>query len=138
MREHWPRWIKSSLCVYFKAKVDGTSFILEEEQVTTTPRVELRVEGPRYQDHTATDTEIEFDISLLVLTVRSNTDIYNHDRLVGAVAKAMSTSIIMTGDGNYFGCAQRDGDIRIIPWGELDKAPEILQTTIEATYKITL
>lgn len=139
-RELWNIWIKSSLAVLFRTAVDGTLFVLEEEFLTdpATPRVELRVNGPCYTDHTQGETSIEFDISLLILTVKNPNDLYAHDRIVGLVARAISQTINIQGSGNYFGCAQQQGDVRIIPWGEIDKAPGILQTTVESAYKITL
>lgn len=145
-RNLWPIWIKASAAAYFNASIDPEIlFILEEETLPNPPadipRVELRLDGPTICDYTSGQTEIHVDFNILLITKRNDSDLYDHDKLLGKVIAAMATSINViktTESGAYFGCLQRQDEVITTRWGELNRAPELIQSTVEGSYKITL
>jgi hypothetical protein len=142
-RESWPVWIKASVAAYFKAAEDGITFILEEEElpVVDLPRVELRLDGPDIQEHKQDEVTINVYLNLLLITQRDQNDLYDHDKLLGKLINAMTTSINViqtTNGGAFFGCLIATDGITVTRYGEIDKAPELIQSTVERSYKITL
>jgi hypothetical protein len=140
LRPVLPLWIKASLASYFKSQLSLTQFIIEDEPLPSPaplPRVELRINGPDFCDQTHGYLILEVEINLLTVTIKDLNDLYAHDKLLGQVINTFINGIPVnqiTQGGGYYEMLSKQTDVIVTRWGELDKAPDIVQSTCESSY----
>lgn len=145
--QHWPRWIKASLSEHFD-NVTG-SFVLfvenmHREEQADQDAVELRVDGPYLTEVSKGYWKVFCEVSLLLQTTMSATDLYREDRTVGVITKACSVGIQVFRYGNgvddddsSLGCfhvvADARGKERIQTnrFGQIKPSVKLLQSTVE-------
>ena len=155
MDKNIPRWIKSSVVKWFSDQFSNNDlyFYLEGcDRRTDTKRqyVEFRLDGPYSRELSHNYWEFAIDIDILIVTIRNETDIYEHDRGIGLVCAAFVPGIPVWkyGDTSDDDPTVQVGCLRVIPkdqgrivvtnFGQVRNDSRLLQSTVEAYYKLNL
>lgn len=153
MDRNIPRWIKSSVVKWFSDQLSNdVYFHLEGCDRRTDDRrqyVEFRLDGPYSRELSNNYWEFDIEINILVVTVRNQTDIYEHDRSIGLVCSAFVPGIPVWkyGDTSDDDPTVQVGCLRVIPknelirvtnFGQVRNDSRLLQSTVEASYKLNL
>jgi hypothetical protein len=145
MNANLPRWIASSLYDYFDTN-KGSLLLTRQEDIHTESDVErnqiiLREVDPKFKQQGSFVT-YELTLNVLVVTVKNENDLYQHDRNIGLTASIMdSIGIFRYGsssvdDQSQIGCLVRQGDLRIAHFREVYVNSNVLQSTVEGFYKL--
>jgi len=145
---NWNRWIFASISKHFDANRQGITLYIEGQDHLKDPPeyVELRVTGPTYSKLTRNDYRLEIIINLLINVIKSEKDNHRIFRVSGIFEPVFDKLINIykfgTGvDDNpliKIGCLQLNSEIVVTHYGQLTPDIKLLQSTIEARYKIDL
>lgn len=139
--------MKASLAKHFDARRGTLKLRLEgdERGKDSNDSVELRIDGP---DEDVPSRGVEYYdvfINMLVSCVRDQRDSHKLERAVGVVAAAFVYDIPVyrygdqTGDDKTLvGCLVRGDRVIITNFGTADGAPNILFSTVEGQYRLTI
>ena len=141
MNQAYPRWIKSSLLVHFDARKQGLDIFTQTQERPTTDSFEIRSDVT-YAEVTATQIEVFVDVTLIVVTIKSDSDIYKHDQNVGIGLAAMTNAILVksfpeTPDALLF-CLQRINEIDILEYGEMNMGKRVVYSGLTTKYQATI
>ena len=143
MNVNWPRWIKASIRRHVKTILGECTLILEgQERKDSEPltRYELRIDGPDIDEVADGEFELSIYINLLIMTERSNTQLYTHDNSIGLAQSSLSVamSVFKTDDNNeQIGCMHRMTPVTVMRFDTL--MPQNVDcSTVEAEYKLSL
>jgi len=141
-KANWQRWIKSSIAKHFDTnkstlylQVDG----FYRPPTEASERMELRIDQD-YDEQSEDQWEVMVYINVLITTIKTFSDEYKLERNIGIVMDALTKSIQVQkygDDDSYFGCLQRSRDkITVTNFGCIEKTTDVLQTTVEADYRL--
>jgi len=147
---NWTKWIKASCAKYFNDTLNSSlpMFVEGDDRpnVGSRTRCELRLDGPIITQQNPTYWILETVIDILVVTIRNNTDIYEHDANVGLVVSAFKDGITVYkyGDDPFaeVGCLwlapQNGKDIIVSNFGQIANDTKVMQSTVEGHYLLQL
>lgn len=151
--ENWDRWIWASILKYVTDQVaahDPTWFVFiegtERDTADKPVYVELRLDGPQYKPLQGfTRVEIELDIEV---SVQFNKQLYDQNRIAGAIAAIVNNYIPVYKYGNLagddetvsIGCLRVDDAVGVDThkYGQIATKTRLLQGTIQTKYWINL
>lgn len=143
MNVNWPRWIKASIRRHVKAILGECTLILEgQERKDSEPltRYELRIDGPDIDEVADGEFDLSIYINLLIMTERSNTQLYTHENSIGLAQSSLSVSIPVLktdDDGGQIGCMLRMTPVIVTRFDTI--MPQNVDcSTVEAEYKLSL
>lgn len=154
MNINWPRWIRTTCILHFKniiepgllLHIEGTDRRTVGEQSYT----EFRLDGPFANEINPDYWLLDIEINVLIVTIRNDEDIYQHDRNVGLAATAFTKGIpvFKYGDGEdddpfaQLGClilqSGKREKIVISHFGQVADDTRMIQSTVEAHYRLHL
>jgi hypothetical protein len=142
MDSNLQRWIKASVTDYFATFFDSSAFTVDGQiRRPTQPadRFELKLNGPDISERTASEYELSYDIRLLIISVRSSTDICKMERLKGQAVPAFAKTIPIykygsspSDDQTLVGCLILRSNLSIRDFGTTDDT--VYHTAIDAHY----
>ena len=155
MNKHWPRWIFASVTKHFGDNLEDLDVFYEGQKRSaedySTDLVEVRVDGPYFLQLGATLWLAKMEANLLVQAAMDDHDFHKIHSMVGIVAKAFTSGIVVYkyGDGpddddSIIGCLEllqdrRDRDLLTINhFGQINPDRQLLQATVEGHYSIQL
>lgn len=143
MNVNWPRWIKASIRRHIKTILGDCTLILEgQERKDSEPltRYELRIDGPDTDEVAEGEFELSIYINLLIMTERSNIQLYTHENSIGLAQSSLTLVIAVTktDDNNeQIGCMLRMTPVIVERFDTL--MPQNVDcSTVEAEYKLSL
>lgn len=143
MNVNWPRWIKASIRRHIKTILGDCTLILEgQERKDNEPltRYELRIDGPDTDEVAEGEFELSIYINLLIMTERSNIQLYTHENSIGLAQSSLTLVIAVTktDDNNeQIGCMLRMTPVIVERFDTL--MPQNVDcSTVEAEYKLSL
>jgi len=142
---NWPRWIAGSIYKHFITnKGSYTLFVEGQERKTNllSDFLELQWDGPDIDLYPSDEYNAEIEICVRVFTTIGR-DIYLIDKMVGQAMVGFTKTIpvyeIEDSPGTQIGCLQLiSGTLRTHRYGVERPDNKILQSTVEARYKIDL
>lgn len=150
MNSNWCRWIKAScikhfsdsLSSYIPLFVEGTDRRTESEQ----SYCEFRIDGPHASELSRDFWELDIVINILVVTIRTDGNIYQHETNVGVVFDAFINGITvkrygpdsMIDDQSILGCLNKREKIIVSNFGQVQNDMRMIQSTVEARYRLNL
>jgi hypothetical protein len=150
MHSDWTRWIRASVINHFDAArqnvymyVEGRDRLPQEPQT----RFELRIDGPNGKELSANYWQVYIEVNLLISVVRSESDAYATERLIGIGQAAFTRTIVAKKYGNttpaeHLGCLtlRTDGREGIITsdFGLINSSQGLRQVTVEGHYRMEL
>ncbi len=152
--ENWPRWVQASINVHFDTLLPPDLKKIYEGQPrdinTKNDLVELRLDGPDGIEVSKDYWLHDVEINALIQSISDNKNLYRHGLIIGQVAAAFTTSILVkkcgdqpTDDQSPVGCLilkQVPGKdmIEVSRFGLIEPSTPMEQTTIEGHYRMTL
>lgn len=147
MNLNWPRWIKASIRRHIKAILGDCTLILEgqpRKENEPLTRYELRIDGPDIDEVSENEFELGIYINLLIMTERTNTQLYTHESSIGLAASSLSVSIpilklgdTVDDDDSLIGCMLRMTPVTVERFDTL--MPQNVDcSTVEAEYTLSL
>jgi len=153
-----PRWIMSSLAVYFKDVADDISLTfyvegVDERSIDTMEEehAELRVDGPFLREISNSYWRVHVDVNIMLTDYMSMSteNAYTINNWGGAFLVAMMDPIpiyrLGTGasdDGSLIGClTQRTGfsePVRLIHFGQISREDRIRQAVVDGRFEMYL
>ena len=148
-RQGWARW---SLIAFNKAanavKTDAYPVYLEGDIRTTALLrnfAEVRLDGPDITEPSKGCFFLDVNFNLLINTKVDPEDLYAIERVIGQFQKAFTNVVLVKklgddpiDDGSVLGCYMLQEEIAISKFGIVEKDTRLMQTTIEARYRMTL
>jgi len=150
---NWDRWIAASINQHFETNRGTLNMFVEGQERrltnTQTSYIELRQDGTGWQEMSRDNWKGRVEVNVLVASV-INTDLYLPNRMVGQVTAILQRCIPVfrygTGvqdDGTQVGelilmTEDRDRGHRIHKYGQIEQAIALMQSSVEASYKIWL
>lgn len=154
MNPNWPRWIAASIHKHFKTEVPSTLPLYIEGQPhsenTVPDYAELRFDGPYCHEDARDQWVLDVEVNVLVCSIPDERDTHRIFKGVGIIAAAMKPiiKVYKFGDGPddsasvLVGCLfikqNFNQTIFIAHFGQIDPKVSLLQSTVEAHYKIEL
>lgn len=151
---NWIRWVKSSVVKFFYDRLNDTvHFYLEGQDRRTMQHrtyVEFRIDGPDIKEVSKNFWHLDIEINLLIATIRTESDLYEHDRNVGLVSSVFQSGIpvFCYGDTDsddptvQLGClllkADSNEKVVISNFGQVKDDSRMLQSTVEGCYRLEL
>lgn len=150
---NWPRWIAASVHKHFRTEVVGLHLFIEgQDRNTNTQKdyAELRVDGPYSHEDAKDQWVFDVEVNSLVCSIPDEMDTHRIYKNVGIMAAAMKPviKVYKFGDGpddnpaELLGCLfikqSFNQTIFISHFGQIDPKVELLQSTVEAHYKMEL
>lgn len=152
---NWARWVKSSAVKWFADRVASNTlgFFMEGQDRRTMENrtyVEFRADGPNIKEVSKDYWHLDLVINILVVTIRNNADLYEHDRNVGLVAQTFTSGIPVWCYGDttadnpavQLGCLLLQADQRdrvvISNYGQVKNDSRMIQSTVEGHYRLSL
>lgn len=148
--------IDKSIATYFSAYMTSKSlpFLFEIAKISTqeVDCVGIRWDGPYIRVYTKNEKDLLYEINTLVQTVKKDTDLYAHTKMLADAQGAFEAIPIFDYDsvpdefGVYtqIGCLVRAETVRgndrliISRFGQIDPNLQVQQSTIEASYKYSV
>lgn len=148
-REGWARW---SLISFNKAanavKTASYPVYIEGDNRTTALLrnfAEVRLDGPDIKEPSKGCFLLDVNFNLLINSKVDPDDLYAIERIIGQFQKAFTNVIECfklgggpLDDGSLLGCYELKSEIEINKFGLVEKGIQLMQTTIEARYRMTL
>lgn len=153
LMQNLPRWVHASIKKYFKANLSGVELRCEgeEERNPEAPFfAELRIDGPTvYTAGTLGEYQGLVEVNILLTVQRNMKYVHEFQDKIGLCLAVMENCIpvLRIGSpnnppdtGTSVGFLQRDNDnpIELNNFGQIDKAVQTQQGSVEAHYKIKL
>lgn len=152
MNSNWPRWIAASIHKHFLTEVTSLPIYIEGEprsQNTVTDYAELRFDGPYAHEDSRNQWILDVEINVLIGSIPDEKDTHRIYKNEGIIAAAMKPiiKVYKYGDGInddnlLLGCLHIkqsfNQTIFIARFGQVDPKINLLQSTIEAHYKMEL
>lgn len=144
MDKNLPRWIWASITRHFDERREGYPIFFEGYDRTINPQdsFEVRMDGPMYSAPSIGSEIIDIHINVLITSIKDDADAHKIHRIVGIVGAAFTSSISIykLGDARttLVGCMiLQDPGIDIIHFGLVQPTNNILQATVEASYRMS-
>jgi hypothetical protein len=149
MRQHWPRWIVTSIYKHF----DGLKGVyphylnpLERGSLQDPTRFELRINGPDIHEVSNNYFRVDVDVNLLVqFTVDLSQNVYAHEVMIGQGLLGFTQNITIKkygsgvgDDSSVVGCLQKQTSTEVINFGRVQESTNILHSTIDSEYRMWL
>lgn len=148
---NWARWILAGVSDHFDA-VSLPLFVEGQERNTKDQKstMELRLDGPWYNEVSKNYWKIRVEINILIQTAMRVADFHLHHTNMGLVGAAFTDiSIFRCGDGpadddSFLGCLKLIQDERkrervvTSNFGQIETHVKIQQATVEGHYDMTL
>lgn len=142
LNRNWIKWITASIFKYFDDRKETLLLHVDEiERKTDKNYVQLQVNGPVFTESTQNEWVAVVDINCTVSTIKDSMDLYNHEKASGLIASLMTANICVYkyGDGgDLLGTLIRQTGVETLKFGQLDPEIQVLESSIQATYKIDL
>jgi hypothetical protein len=148
MNALWPSWITSSVMKHFDDGIDKQDFYLgqrgfEKRSINETldkDYVELRLDGPFIDEHTKNNFKIVIVINTLVVCPKDECDTLHAEKSTGKILELFTKTIqvFMSSVEEPLACLYLDSRIDITPFGAVPPESRLLQTSIEAQYKMLI
>ena len=153
INSNWNRWIFASASKYFQNALVSTStpFIIEGGQVKADgDAYEFRLSGPLWKQRSSTQWHGSIVINILIRAAQNQKDFHKIYKMVGPVESSFVPTIpvikygITSDDDNTtaIGCLELEstptGDIKTIHFGVVVPGLALIQSTVEANYRIDL
>jgi len=150
MHSDWTRWIRSSVIKHFEAARQGVHMYVEgRDRLSEEPktRLELRIDGPNGKELSANYWQLYIEVNILISVVRSESDAYAAERVIGIAQSAFTRTIVAktygeTTPAEYLGCLtlRTDGREGIITseFGLINSSQGLRQITVEGHYRMEL
>lgn len=151
--EFWTRWIIASVAKHFDQRRRNLPMFLEGEDHLATAKelIEVRVDGPYIREPSAGFFDITIEVNVLIITSKSDIDLFSHYRNVGTINQAFMApiSVFKLGlgiddDQSLLGCLtlvrsvdQREA-LRVSHFGQVDVNTPLMRSSIEGHYNMQL
>ncbi len=145
--KHWPRWILSSLSVWFNAHKDGLEMYVEGDDPNTaalSDYIEFRTNGPTMEEFSKGFWRFDVIVNILVVSKRNDSSTHTLPTNIGKVGAAFTTNIPIYKFGSgvdddreeLLGCMTLLDSIEITQLGQV--APDIkeLQALVQGHYRM--
>lgn len=152
MNNHWPRWIFASISKHFETSLSDQKMFIEGEIRDTWEKkdfIELRVDGPYFQQFTKDNWRAKVEINILLQIVMTNDThlIHRQTGLVGSVFTLIPVYKYGNGvddDDSQIGCLTliqnaRSNELLVIShFGKIKPELPLLQASVEGHFEIDL
>jgi hypothetical protein len=153
VNQNWNRWIFASVAKYFKDRLASTNipFLIEGGQAKADgDSYEVRMSGPIWVQMSPKQWRGTIVINILVKATKDEADLQKIYKMVGPAESAFSVTIPVLTYGSVngdnppqsIGCLELikkgEGDLRTTHFGQIIPETPLLQSTVEAHYKIDL
>jgi len=154
MNPKMTEWLHTSIYKHFTQELktdEGLPFVIEgiDRRVNESAEqdlVELRVDGPIFQNQGKGQYTAELFVNILIKVVMNETDAYRMNSLLGIAVSSLTDLPVRewTVSGQpMLGClklqqSDRNDRVRVNNYGQLDPAVRLLQGVVEGTYRIEL
>jgi hypothetical protein len=147
-REHWPRWTKIAFFRAIDAVKGPYKVYLEGDERTTrldTNFSEVRLDGPDIYQPAAGCFVLSCILNVLMNCKEDSNDLYSPDRITGQFSNGFTDCISVHRRGNgpdddqsFVGQYILKSTITQNQFGLVDENLRVIQTTLEATYEMSL
>ena len=145
MNSLWSKYIVASINKHFDTNRQSIKLFIEGSHRDTRETdcfMELRVDGPSFEELSNSCWRISVTINVLVQSQVSSSNMYDIQTVVGIAQAAFTNALNIykyggTGvnyDGSSLLCMQLTGPIKTINFGKVDVEVEVMQSTVESTY----
>ena len=148
-RQGWARW---TLIAFNKAanavKTDAYPVYIEGDTRTTALLrnfAEVRLDGPDITEVSKGCFHLDVNFNLLINAKVDPDDLYAIERIIGEFQKAFTNVVEcyklgggVIDDDSLLGCYELKSEIEINKFGLVEKDIRLMQTTLEARYRMTL
>ena len=150
---NWDRWIFASVSSQFAAvaRAGGVDMFVEGTDMFGRRQdkdyFEFRLDGPNTDEVSRDYWRLDFDVNILVASIKDQKDIHRIYRNVGLAATMFLRALNIYKLGNgiadnpsiVLGCAELTPEgIFVTHHGQLDPTVPVLQATLLASYKLNL
>ena len=148
-RQGWARW---ALIAFYSAansvKTDDYPVYLEGDTRTTALLrnfAEVRLDGPNITEPSRGFFNLDVTFNLLINSKVDPDDLYSTERILGQFQQAFTNVIecYKYGDGaidddSFLGCYTLQSEIEVNKFGLIESGTRLMQSTLEARYRMTL
>lgn len=138
------KWIVASIYKHF-SDVYGTRLKVEPQEISLGSQeyiYEIRLDGPEVRQYTKNEKHYTYTVNILIrLKLTDTTNVYKiHDLVEELISNFSTIRILKLGgsvgdDGTFTGtCLVPSGQIRVIPYGDLNPNIQEQQSAVESTF----
>lgn len=104
---------------------------------------ELRIDGPYFNQNGKNEYKVTSDINVLCSAIIGE-DSHRIHRLAGSIATMFTTIGVyklgsgLDDDGTFIDCLQRDAELKILHFGQIQVKVPLMQAAVTAKYTATL